>query len=259
VYPNIGSDPQPSYIPNDVLIITFHDGPTGDNLTDDKLAYLDAHNLHADFFLNTDNFCDISTGTGPAACIAELVDILKLHNPTNHTEHHADLENAGNSPMYPCPNASCVDSELSNVESVINTVSMGARPHLTRIRPPYGSYVSGSAAAAEIEKYGVALGENIDPGDWALTNPTGAEVANALTAIIKTPTDSSHSWGVVGFHVFVQGTTDALPLLFDPVNGYIVKNGFRLGSIEDVVCWKFGMHSWDIINQLNPGAGRGPN
>jgi hypothetical protein len=59
--------------------------------------------------------------------------------------------------------------------------------------------------------------------------------------------------------VFVQGTTDALPILLDPVNGYIVKNGFRLGSIEDVICWKYGMHSWDIVNQLNPGAGRGPN
>jgi peptidoglycan/xylan/chitin deacetylase (PgdA/CDA1 family) len=257
MYPSTGSEPQPSYIPNDVLVVTFHDGPTGDHLTDDKLSYLDAHNLHADFFLNTDNFCDISTGTGPAACISELVDILKLHNPTNHTEHHADLENAGNMPA--CTNAACVDSELSNVESVIDTVSMGGRTHLTRIRPPFGSYNPGSSASMVIAKYGVALGENIDPGDWALTNPMGVDVANALISLIKTPSDSSHSWGVIGFHVFVQGTTDALPILFDPANGYIVKNGFRLGSIEDVVCWKYGMHSWDIVNQLNPGAGRGPN
>jgi peptidoglycan/xylan/chitin deacetylase (PgdA/CDA1 family) len=257
MYPSTGSETQPSYVPNDVLIATFHDGPTGDNLTDDKLAYLDAHNLHADFFLNTNNYCDISTGTGPAACIAELVDILKLHNPTNHTEHHADLENSGNTPA--CTNASCVDLELSNVETVIDMVSMGARTHLTRIRPPFGSYNPGSTAAKEIAKFGVALGENIDPGDWALTNPTGTDVANALIKLIKTPADSSHAWGVIGFHVFVHGTTDALPILFDPASGYIVKNGFRLGSIEDVICWKYGMHSWDIVNQLNAGAGRGPD
>jgi peptidoglycan/xylan/chitin deacetylase (PgdA/CDA1 family) len=217
---------------------------------------MDAHNLHFDFFLNTNNYCDISTGTGSASCIAELVDILKLHNPTNHTEHHWHLENAG---TPGCADATCVESEITNVESVMNTVSMGARTHLTRLRPPFGEYTPGSYAAMTIAKYAVALGENIDPGDWALTNPTGTDVANALIALIKTPSDSSHSWGVIGLHVWVAGTTDALPILFDPVTGYVGTKGFRLGTIEDVICWKYGMHSWDIVNQLNPGAGRGPN
>jgi hypothetical protein len=33
----------------------------------------------------------------------------------------------------------------------------------------------------------------------------------------------------------------------------------RLGTVEDAICWKFGKHSWEIVQQLNPGQTRQPN
>jgi peptidoglycan/xylan/chitin deacetylase (PgdA/CDA1 family) len=249
-YPNTGSEPNPSYIPNDVIVPTLHDGPTGDALTDAKLAYLDANGLHWDFFLNTNNWCDITTAGANPNCESEVVDILQKHNPTNHTVHHWHLGTAGS---MGCADATCVESELTGVETVIDRLSMGARTHLTRIRPPFGELGPGSYVAPTIAKYGIAIGENVDSLDWnAPAGATGVDIANTIIGLIGTP--GSGQYGVMGMHVFVAATTDAMPILFDPKNGYLAKNKFRVGTVEDVICWKYGKHSWEIV-----GNGRGPN
>ena len=30
---------------------------------------------------------------------------------------------------------------------------------------------------------------------------------------------------------------------------------YRIGSVEDAICWKYGMHSWDIVNTVNGYTG----
>jgi hypothetical protein len=36
------------------------------------------------------------------------------------------------------------------------------------------------------------------------------------------------------------------------------KNKFRVGTVEDAICWKYGMHSWDIVQTLTKQP-RSPN
>jgi hypothetical protein len=36
-------------------------------------------------------------------------------------------------------------------------------------------------------------------------------------------------------------------------------HGFKLATVEDAICWKYGKHSWEIVQQLNAGSMRAPN
>jgi hypothetical protein len=72
---------------------------------------------------------------------------------------------------------------------------------------------------------------------------------------------SGKSWGIILMHGVLPWTAAAIPMLFGP-NKWVEQNGWRVGSVEDAICWKYGMHSWDIINQNNHYTGttaRGPN
>jgi hypothetical protein len=66
------------------------------------------------------------------------------------------------------------------------------------------------------------------------------------------------SYGIILMHGVLPWTRDALPMLFGP-NGYVTMHGFKTATVEDVICWKYGKHSWELVNQLNQGANRGPN
>jgi peptidoglycan/xylan/chitin deacetylase (PgdA/CDA1 family) len=192
---------------------------------------------------------------------------LKLHYPGNHTIHHWHLGMAGTDG---CPDPTCVQTELAGVESVINTASGGARPHLTRFRAPFGepyqangpgiNFVPGAVA-----KFAVAVGWNLDSDDSNHDNgrnctgtcPTGQSIANTVQGIIKTPGTGS-AYGIVLMHGIFGWTKDAIPLLFAPGTGYLARNGFRVGTVEDAICWKYGKHSWEIVQMLN-GQPRSPN
>jgi hypothetical protein len=58
-------------------------------------------------------------------------------------------------------------------------------------------------------------------------------------------------------HSTYPWTHDALPILLG-ANGYFATHGFRVGTVEDAICWKYGMHSWDIVQQLT-GQPHSPN
>ena len=65
------------------------------------------------------------------------------------------------------------------------------------------------------------------------------------------------SWGILLQHGTYPWTHDALPLLYGP-SGYLATHGFKLATIEDAICWKFGKHSWEIVQELT-GQPRAPN
>jgi peptidoglycan/xylan/chitin deacetylase (PgdA/CDA1 family) len=290
MYPSLGFDPTydgattftPNYIPNDVIIPTLDDVPDGPDTSMAKmpglwttadLAYLDMNKMHWDFFINTNNACDLTAASPNTDCVAAVVDILTLHNPGNHTVHHPYLDGSG-SPG--CSNASCVDMELTGVETAINTLSKGGRPHLTRFRAPFGiPYQAGTVLAyvqPEVAKYAVAVGWHWDSSDSLFDNgtmctksdgqtlgpcPTGQEIANNVTSAIKTPGKGT-AWGIILMHGIFKWTHDAIPILFDPNTGYMAKNKFRVGTVKDAICWKYGKHSWEIVQQLT-GQSRSPN
>jgi peptidoglycan/xylan/chitin deacetylase (PgdA/CDA1 family) len=283
-YPGTGFDSQPSFIPPDVIIPTLDDVADGANTLPAKmpghwttadLQYLDMNHLHWDFFINTDNACgDITAASPDMGCIAAIQDILNLHNPGNHTVHHWHLGTPPApgcvGPACGCGDAACVDSEITGVETEIDTLSNHDRPHLTRLRAPYGEpYQAGTFVQwvqPEVAKYAVSVGWNLDSNDSNFddgTNctptpcPTGQQIANTVISLIGTP-GSGGSYGIVLMHGIFQWTHDAIPLLFDPTNGYLAKNGFRVGTVEDAICWKYGMHSWDIVHQKTQQA-RSPN
>jgi peptidoglycan/xylan/chitin deacetylase (PgdA/CDA1 family) len=240
--------------------------------TQADLKLLDGYGVHWDFFINSNNACsDITAAGADPVCIAAIKDILALHHPGNHTVHHAHL---GNNPMNGdpfCTNEGCVDTELSGVESAINTISGGATPHLTRFRAPFGEPFQAmgpglSFAQTEVAKYAVQVGWNLDSDDsnhddgvnCIGTCWTGQDVLNHVVGLIGTPGTGS-TYGILLMHGIFGWTHDAIPLLFDPTTGYLAKNKFRVGTIEDAICWKYGKHSWEIVQQNNPGQTRGPN
>jgi peptidoglycan/xylan/chitin deacetylase (PgdA/CDA1 family) len=296
-YPFVGGDGmQPGYIPMGVIIPTLDDGPDdADPLPDDggmgdgynpgssskrDLAFLSANNLHFDWFVNTNNWTDPITGDCSTETDFEghndILLVAQTQNIGNHTVHHVLM--AGEPPaswLTPPPtapqccdcmynsNVTC-DSELAGVETTVSKITNGGRPHLTRMRPPYGglwtvggTFTSGYSGNFPDEtmvtaKYAVTALWNIDDLDsnWDPSQgtppPTGDTiVGNVMNAI------NGGGYGIVLQHAVFPWTADALPKLYGP-NGMIPTN--KLATIEDAFCWKYGKHSWELV-----GNGRMPN
>ncbi|HET6279846.1 MAG TPA: polysaccharide deacetylase family protein [Polyangia bacterium] len=268
-FPELGYEDRPSYIPNDVIIPTFDDTPdsTGSgNWTSLGMRFFANNDMHVDYFINTDNYC------GPIladpGCSATLQEMLRLHNPANHTVHHvhmgANMPPKNNVPQScggPISGVTC-EVELAGVEMTINTASGGDRPHLTRFRPPYGQPYSPpgptlAAVQASVAKFAVAVGWSVDSGDSSGGPFTGRQIAdNVINEIGSGP--GAKSWGVVLMHGTFRWTYEALSILFDKNSGYLKTHGFRLATVEDAICWKYGKHSWQIISELTRQE-RSPN
>jgi peptidoglycan/xylan/chitin deacetylase (PgdA/CDA1 family) len=203
------------------------------------LQWLKSNSLIVDFFINTMNW------GGPDSAIQQM--FTDGHHLGNHTIHHWHLAPGGGvDGIMHCMDSTCVDSEISGNETAINTIIGGSKPHLTRFRAPFGEpFQSGSASDLAlvqpiVAQYAVEINWNFDSGDTAgITD--GTALFNNVTMQIKTP--GQGSWGIMLAHGVNQQTHDMLPMLIP----YLQQNGFVLGDVEDVVCWMYGKHSWDII------------
>ena len=69
---------------------------------------------------------------------------------------------------------------------------------------------------------------------------------------------SSGRYGILLMHGTFPWTKDAVPMLFDPQTGYLAMHNLKRATVEDVICWKYGKHSWAIVQQLT-GQLRKPN
>ncbi len=221
--------------------------------------------MHVDFLhRNTNNWCgDVTQDQG---CSAAIMDILTLHNPGDHTVYHpymgqANTAAAGANPTG-CATAADCTSELTGVESVIGSMSGGARPHLTRFRLPYGvpdqnQGANQSLVDSVVAQFAVQVGWNIDSGDSAGGTYTGQEIATNVETAIGTAPGKGGKWGIVLMHGTYPWTHDAIPLLFGP-SGYLAQHGFKTATVEDAICWKYGKHSWEIVQELS-GQSRSAN
>jgi hypothetical protein len=284
----------PAYIPKGTIIPTIDDVPDGPDVggtdgyapgsfTQTDLAFLDANKLHFDFFMNSNNWTDLITGdcateTAGAEPHNDLLDIMTLHNPGNHTIHHVLMYGeppstwaTPGSTMPLCCNCmynasvTC-DAEMQGIETLTNKMTMGGRPHLTRMRPPYGgvfpiSGYSGDLAAEQalLSKYAVVVGWDIDDGDsnWDPSQGTPPPTGDTIAQTVITAVEGGQ-WGVILQHGTFGWTADALPKLYGP-SGYFTMKNTPIATVEDAVCWKYGKHSWELIQQLNPGTTYGPN
>ena len=276
MYPGLGFETQPNYIPKDTIILTLDDVPDGMNSPPDPvdglgswtkqdLSLLAQLGMHIDFFINTNNYCgDV---TQDSECTQDILDILTLHNPANHTVNHVHLglaPTAGSSPPDGCSTVADCTAQLTGVETVIDQLSNHGRPHLTRFRAPYGEpYQSGGPGSLTlvepiVSKFAVTVGWNIDSTDSdGLPGHSGTQLAGVVEGLVGM-TPGSGSWGILLMHGVHGFTHDAIPLLFGPT-GSLTKRGFKTNAtVEDAICWKYGKHSWEIVQQLTSQA-RGPN
>jgi peptidoglycan/xylan/chitin deacetylase (PgdA/CDA1 family) len=272
----------PSYIPNDVIIPTFDDVPDrpytmadGKKFTNFQdgdwtkklLDFLEAQNLHVDFFVNSNNFCDVAANPG---CAEQLKRILRNHNVGNHTVHHMHMGVQGTrddtpdtfdcgvpGSMYDC------EDELKGVEALINTLSGGGIQHLTRFRAPYGEpFLMPNGATASVGaktiKYAIHTGWAMDSQDsW---DDEGGLAKGADYFAEKVLVDvRAGKRGLILMHGTYPWSLGESKILLDKNNAKsFQKMNLRLGTVEDAICWKYGKHSWQIISDLTKTP-HGPN
>lgn len=278
--PETGFDYQPSFIPNDTVIVTFDDVPDGaddgtdpgsdpNNLpgqwTKKTLAWLKTNNIHADFFINTNNWC------GPIEqdpeCVRDVVDILQFQNPANHTVHHVHMGIAGTTDDPGCATAAACEKEITDVEATIDKLSNHGRPHLTRFRAPYGEPFQTqdqarlAIAAPVVRKYGVEVDWNLLSGDADCTATpcpyTSDDMLNKIKQQLGDGPGKGTNWGILLMHATYKWTYEVLPKLLGPT-GYLKTHGFKTATVEDAICWKYGKHSWEIVAENNKTT-RDPN
>jgi hypothetical protein len=151
------------------------------------------------------------------------------------------------------------DAETMGVESTIDMISMNGISHLTRFRAPYGEpFQTSGANLAEIQgvvaKYAIHVGwamESTDADHDQDGQSLGASFfINKVTAAIGSGPGGG-SYGVILMHGTYPWSLGEVKGLLDPNTGEFKKRGFRVGTVEDAVCWKYGKHSWEIIQQIN--------
>ena len=57
--------------------------------------------------------------------------------------------------------------------------------------------------------------------------------------------------GVILMHGTYPWSFEATKQILDPKTGYLKAHGFKLATVEDAICWKYGKHSWDIVKELS--------
>jgi peptidoglycan/xylan/chitin deacetylase (PgdA/CDA1 family) len=254
ITPQTTFDQQPTYIPSNMIIITLDDGPDGSGCPgmgdSTSCTVLDneffmTQGMKVDFFINTNNRCPVMPMTGCYSYVQQLFQAG--HYIANHTVDHAHLAPGGGLGGTHCMDPTCVTNELAGVEMTVQMLTNGGTKNLTRFRAPYGEpYQSGDAsdqALAEpvVAQFAVEVNWNFDSQDSNGMAWDGPSLFNNVVGIIQTP--GKGSWGIMLVHAVYPWTTQMLPLLIP----YLQKNGFQLATVEDVICWRFGKHSWEII------------
>ncbi len=197
-----------------------------------------------------------------------------------------------------CKNVDCT-AQLASIETLVAAISNNGRPHLTRFRYPYGYPMESPPVFSElavvqpkVAKFAVSVGWHFLTDD-ADNSPCGcqetsgttctcideekggvcsddvaplgpydnvtADYNNFVNAIKAGP--GKGSWGVALMHAVLPWTAGTIRKLFGP-GGYMSTSPYRIGTVEDAICWKYGMHSWEVVNKFNGYTGtnaRGPN
>ncbi|HET6283940.1 MAG TPA: polysaccharide deacetylase family protein [Polyangia bacterium] len=243
-YPNIGFETRPSYVANNVIGLSFDDGPDLTN-TPAVLDVLKAKNAKATFFINTDNFA------GPVENSATLKALIQRivnegHQLASHTVHHLHL---------PTLTSAQIDTEVVGVQTVVNRADvLGPNfPKLTLLRAPYGEPYQGEGpgqpnydkVAAVVGKYAVHIGWALDTFDYNCN--TGTAAANKQCVynnfINNVNTVGNGTYGMVLMHAVHPQTAAAIGDIIDTCRA----RGFVFRLAEDFVQAKYGKSSNQLV------------
>jgi peptidoglycan/xylan/chitin deacetylase (PgdA/CDA1 family) len=248
-YPAIDFNPRPTNVPNNVIGLTFDDGP--DALSTPRvLDVLQAKNVKATFFINTDNWGTVDSDTNLKNIIKRIVN--EGHQLASHTVHHSDLATLS---------TTAIRSEITGVQTTVNRSDVlgSSFPKLTMLRAPFGSpyqtSAPGSAAydkvAPIVGEYAVHMGWAIDTFDYNCTSGTAAQkrdcVINNFTSRVRTV--GTGDYGMVLMHSVQPQTADAIGAIID----YCRNNGFVFQLGEYFVGRAFnGRTSNEVIYGTTP-------
>jgi peptidoglycan/xylan/chitin deacetylase (PgdA/CDA1 family) len=251
------TDPPPKDMPPKTIVLTLDDVPQS-GVTQTDLTTLAVANLHSDFFANVNNLCgDLSGAAANPECVGDIMNVLSKHSLGNHSVQHWHLGvlDGSYTDGYPhCTNAACVESQITGVEAYISRLTNGATPHLTRFRAPFGEPYYAAVASdlatvgPVVAKYAVEVDWNFDSDDSLHPWPSGGQ---SLYDHVINDKLKKGAFGIVLMHGTLTWTRDMLPMLLT----YLKNNGYQFATVEDVICWKFGMHSWEIVNKTNNYTG----
>jgi peptidoglycan/xylan/chitin deacetylase (PgdA/CDA1 family) len=250
-YAEIDFNSRPGYLPNNVVNLSFDDGPDWNN-TARVLDVLRDKNVKATFFINTENWSNLNVDEPMKALVRRMV--AEGHELASHSVHHLHMATLG---------ADQIEAELRGVEDTVNSVIGPGAPRMTLFRAPFGEPYQGndpnwpSAAynlvAPIVARHAVHIGWAIDSFDYNCAPGDGNCVFNNVKNRIQTP--GNGDYGVILFHSVHSQTAAALPQIID----YIRSSGFQIWSTEDVVRARFGMTSEQIVDSggEDPGDGDG--
>jgi len=196
-----------------IVALCFDDGPY--IYTSTLLGQLSQYNVKATFFVNGDNYEDVSTD-------ATMQQVIKSaysagHQIASHGYQHLDLTTL---------NATGFKYEVQSNSNLLRTI-IGRVPAF--YRPPFGNY--NDATLTQLKSYGFKwlVMWSIDTFDYMDPDPTTL-VSAWLTALKAMNTTSG---GVIGEeHDTIEATaTQFVPLLVSQVE----KMGWRFGTVAECI------------------------
>jgi len=236
-YPEIDFSDKPSYLPDNVIVLTFDDGPDWTN-TAKILDVLAERDVKATFFINTENWSNVNTEPEMQDLVRRMVN--EGHELANHTVRHLSL---------PTLSAADDEAEIAGVENTVNTIFGAAAPRLTLFRAPFGEpyqdHMGYDQVAPIVAEHAVHIGWAIDTKDYECPVGDSACVIHNFTAALE-----AGSYGVVLLHSVWSQTATALPELLD----YIDSHGYELWTTEQVVCARFGKSSARVVDGVEGGC-----
>jgi MYXO-CTERM domain-containing protein len=240
-YPALGFDPHPDYLPNNVLVLTFDDGPDWGGHTAAVLDVLKEKDVKATFFINTINWSDVNTDEPMQALVHRIID--EGHELASHSVHH---------PHLPTLSAEGVEDEIAGVENTLHTVLGASSPRMSLFRAPFGEpYQDGNGyemVAPVVAEHAVHIGWNYDTQDWMCPQGDSNCVLSSFKNGVKTP--GHGAYGIILMHSVNPQTPEALPAIID----YARDKGFEFWNVEKVVCAKFDRSSSHVVDNTQGGC-----
>jgi MYXO-CTERM domain-containing protein len=235
-YPEIDFSERPDYLPDNVVVLTFDDGPDW-NHTATVLDILADRGAKATFFINTENWSNVNTEPAMQDLVRRMV--TDGHELANHTVAHLSL---------PSLSGGQIEAQIGGVEDTVQNIFGADAPRLTLLRAPFGQpYQTGQGfedVAPIAAEHAVHIGWAIDTFDYNCAGNPGCVVENFTAAL------EAGAYGVVLLHSVHAQTAAALPEILD----YIEQNGYELWTTEEVVCARFGQSSWRIVDGVGGGC-----
>jgi len=204
--------------PAKTVALTFDDGPHP-RYTDQVLAILKAHGLHAVFFEIGKNVGTDSDTTGvtlsPAAAISHRI-LESGSTIGNHTYSH---------PVLPKLDQAALTREIDSTSAILTDV-LKSQPVL--FRPPYGAANAGILSEVQADKMKTVIW-NVDSEDWA--DPVPNSVAQRVITEVE-----KQQRGIILFHDIHKVGLDALPIVIQTLqaDGYkfVSWNGTGFGPSD---------------------------